>query len=141
MDQQDPNQNHEKLIMLAIQPLIKELLLVDVADLIAYLTFDQHAPITDIVDSSLEQYFAPGFIGYREQGAVDIDWDTSPTITLQMAMNAPSHVYAFSLILESQTASTKLLSISPLAESSTNDLSNSLASLERAIAINSVRAA
>ena len=60
MTQEDLYQDHEKLIMLAVQPLIKELLLVDVADLIAYLTFDQHNLITDIVDSALEQYFAPG---------------------------------------------------------------------------------
>ena len=141
MTQEDLYQDHEKLIMLAVQPLIKELLLVDVADLIAYLTFDQHNLITDIVDSALEQYFAPGFIGYREVGSADIDWHTSPTITLQMAMNAPSHSFEFSLILESQSAAIKLLNINPLAEDSGSSSSGSLNTLERAIAINSVRAA
>ena len=147
MAQDDSHQTHEKLIMLAVQPLIKELLLVDVADLIAYLTFDQHNLITDIVDSALEQYFAPGFIGYREIGTAEIDWNTSPTITLQMAMNAPSYAFEFSLILESQAASIKLLSINPLTAGATGEAANtaqasqSLASLERAIAINSVRAA
>lgn len=147
MAQDDTYQAHEKLIMMAVQPLIKELLLVDVADLIAYLTFDQHNLITDIVDSALEQYFAPGFIGYREIGTAEIDWNTSPTITLQMAMNAPSHAFEFSLILESQSASIKLLSINPLTAgaqddvASANQSSDALASLERAIAINSVRAA
>ena len=141
MTQEDLYQDHEKLIMLAVQPLIKELLLVDVADLIAYLTFDQHNLITDIVDSALEQYFAPGFIGYREVGSADIDWHTSPTITLQMAMNAPSHSFEFSLILESQTASIKLLNINPLAEEGGSSSGGSLDTLERAITINSVRAA
>ena len=141
MTQQDLHQDHEKLIMLAVQPLIKELLLVDVADLIAYLTFDQHNLITDIVDSALEQYFAPGFIGYREIGSADIDWHTSPTITLQMAMNAPSHSFEFSLILESQSASIKLLNINPLSPDGETSLSQSLELLERAISINSVRAA
>ena len=141
MTQEDLYQDHEKLIMLAVQPLIKELLLVDVADLIAYLTFDQHNLITDIVDSALEQYFAPGFIGYREVGSADIDWHTSPTITLQMAMNAPSHSFEFSLILESQSAAIKLLNINPLAEDSGSSAAGSLNTLERAIAINSVRAA
>ena len=141
MTQEDLHQNHEKLIMLAVQPLIKELLLVDVADLIAYLTFDQHNLITDIVDSALEQYFAPGFIGYREVGSAEIDWNTSPTITFQMAMNAPSHTFEFSLILESQSASIKLLNINPLSADSASELDKSLETLERAISINSVRAA
>jgi hypothetical protein len=144
MTQEETHQDHEKLIMLAVQPLIKELLLVDVADLIAYLTFDQHNLIADIVDSALEQYFAPGFIGYREVGSAEIDWHTSPTITLQMAMNAPSHAFEFSLILESQSAAIKLLKINPLTQGGDAPgigATESLASLERAITINSVRAA
>ena len=140
MTSQDNYQDHEKLIMLTVQPLIKELLLVDVADLIAYLTFDQHNLITDIVDSALEQYFAPGFIGYREVGSADIDWNTSPTISLQMAMNAPSHAFEFSLILESESASIKLLNINPLSDEAGHGAGESFATLERAIAINSVRA-
>ncbi|MEP1206311.1 MAG: hypothetical protein ABJM29_17150 [Rhizobiaceae bacterium] len=134
------NQSHERLIMLAIQPLIKELLLVDVADLIAYLTFDQHNQIADIVDSAAEQYFAPGFIGYREVGSADIDWDTSPSINLQLTMNAPSYSFEFSLTLESKSASIKLQRINPLTPEGAADDETSLKSLERAIDINSVKA-
>ena len=66
-DQQD-TQAMERMIMHAVQPLIKELLLVDLADLIAYMTLERHNLVADIVDSASEQYFAPGFIGYREVG-------------------------------------------------------------------------
>ncbi len=134
------NQLHEQHIMLAIQPLIKELLLVDVADLIAYLTFEQHNQVADIIDSATEQYFAPGFVGYREVGSAAIDWDRSPSITLELVMNAPNHSFEFSLILESQVASIKLGRINALSQDVEHDVETSLKSLERAIAVNSVRA-
>ena len=140
MTSQTDHQSHERLIMLAIQPLIKELLLVDVADLIAYLNFDQHNHVADIVDSAGEQYFAPGFVGYREIGTADIDWNTSPSITLQLTMNAPSHSFEFGLTLESQSASIKLQRINPLTQTDDTSDQTSLKALERAIAINSVRA-
>ena len=140
MNIESEDQPHEPLIMLAIQPLIKELLLVDVADLIAYLTFDQHNQITDIIDSAAEQYFAPGFVGYREIGNADIEWNTSPTITLQMVMNAPNFSFEFALILESQSASINLQRINSLSDDDSGDEITSLKALERAISINSVKA-
>ena len=140
MNIETDDQPHEPLIMLAIQPLIRELLLVDVADLIAYLTFDQHNQITDIIDSAAEQYFAPGFVGYREIGSADVEWNTSPTITLQMVMNAPNYSFEFALILESQSASINLQRINALERDGTDDELVSLKALERAISINSVKA-
>ncbi|NKB54687.1 MAG: hypothetical protein GKR97_21240 [Rhizobiaceae bacterium] len=140
MTSQADNQLHEQHIMLAIQPLIKELLLVDVADLIAYLTFEQHNQIADIIDSATEQYFAPGFVGYREVGSADIDWDKSPTITLELVMNAPNHAFEFSLILESKVASIKLGRVNALSQNGEPDVETSLKSLQRAISVNSVRA-
>ncbi len=139
MTSQTNNQSHERMIMLAVQPLIKELLLVDVADLIAYLTFEQHNQIADIVDSAAEQYFAPGFVGYREVGSADVDWNTSPSITLQLAMNAPDYSFEFGLTLDSQSAAVKLDRVNALTPIGDDDQA-SLKSLERAIAVNSVRA-
>ena len=140
MNIETDDQPHEPLIMLAIQPLIRELLLVDVADLIAYLTFDQHNQITDIIDSAAEQYFAPGFVGYREIGSAEIDWTTSPTITLQMVMNAPNYSFEFALILQSKSAAINLQRINSLADDDDGDETASLKALERAISINSVKA-
>ena len=138
MNNQDEQfQKHERLIMLAMQPMIKELLLVDVADLIGYLTFDQHNLVTDLVDSAAEQYFAPGFVGYREVGHAEVDWNTTPSIGLQLTLNAPSISFDFVLTLGSDAAAIKLLGVNALSDDS--DLDSSLKVLERAIAINSVR--
>lgn len=139
MEHAETYQDHERLIMLALQPMIRELLLVEVADLIAFLTFDQHNQVTDIVDSAVEQFYAPGFIGYRESGYVEVDWNRTPTVQLEMTLNAPSFAFEFSLILDSKAASVKLLNINQLASHKAATHEETLNSLKRAIDVNSVK--
>lgn len=130
---------YEKLIMDGVKPIIRELLLVDVANLISYLTFDQHHQIADLVDSACEQFFAPGFVGYREAGSIEVTWDTPPSVKLEMVINAPCHSFEFMLILERATASVKLLKIhdAPTAIGDSPQCSPDI--LKRAIQINSVK--
>ena len=129
----------EQLIMDGINPLICELLLVDVANLIAYLTFDQHHQIRDLVDSAAEQFFAAGFLAYRETGSVAVDWNKSPSIKLEMVMNTPCHAFEFLFIFENAAASVKLLNVNEHPDVGGNLPLCSTDTLKRAIEINTVQ--
>jgi len=133
MLQTEKKETLERLIMEAIKPLIRELLIGDVKYFVSYLLFNQHNQMTDLIDSATEQYYAPGFLGYREAGSVSLDWDTTPTITIQMAMNSPPHSLDFQVTMDDSNVSCELIRINSILEFDKIDI---IDSVKRSIYIN-----
>lgn len=90
--------------MKAIQTVSRELRLIDIEDYITFLHLEKHHQIADIIDSATEQYFAPGFLSYREAGFVDIDWGKAGSVSLDLAMNTPKAIFEFTLLLTDLSA-------------------------------------
>jgi len=131
-----PTSEIERLIMGCIKPLIRELLMIDPAELIALLRFDRHREISDLVDSATEQFFAPDFLAYREAGKVELDWEKSLSIQLKMIMNTASHAFEFQLNLNKTSASVALIRVSDFP--GLNGCPNALGALRRSIKVNSI---
>lgn len=104
----EKTQDIERLITQTIRPFVKELRMVDLADYVAFLHFDKHHQVADIVDSAAEQFFAPGFLVYRETGSIEIDWGQPARVVLELAMNAPGITYEFTLELDDEAARVSL---------------------------------
>ncbi len=60
MNRQAHSNCREVIVANAIQQVVSELRLVDVADYIAFMRLESFASIADIVDSAAELYFMPG---------------------------------------------------------------------------------
>ena len=124
----------EQVIMEALRPFIREMLMIDPAQLIALLQFQKHAEVSDLIESATEQYFAPDFLAYREVGVVNLDWSSSLAICLEMVINAPGHAFEFSLHLEKDAAGVSLNRVSELV--GLQDGVNPVAALKRAVELN-----
>ena len=130
-------QRLETEIAQAIKPVLRELRLVDVVDYIGYLRFEKHQNITDIFVSSAEQYFAPGFLSYREAGSVTVTWKQAPTIKLEAGISTPKASFRFAVHLQDETAFVEMLAIDRLVDTQ-NEKLDELAVIRRSISINKV---
>lgn len=74
----------EEILARAIGPLAAELRLIDAADFISMLRFEHHGSIADLVDSAAELYFHPGTIRFGAGGDYSLDWDSMPSVTLDL---------------------------------------------------------
>jgi len=137
METSPQDRDIERQIMECLRPVVRELLLVEPAEIVAFLKFDKHQNVSDIIDSATEQYFAPDFLAYREAGTVNLDWQSSLSIELQMVINAPSHAFEFLLCLDKDKASVSLNTIRELPGLTNAETAS--AALSRSIRINSVR--
>lgn len=95
----------EEILAQAISPLAAELRLLDAADLISLLHFDYHGSIADLVESAAELYFHPGTVRFGVGGDYVLDWDTYPSITLDLEISPPGITIYSRLKLERDTAS------------------------------------
>ena len=127
----------ETEIAQAIKPVLRELRLVDVVDYIAYLRFEKHQNIADIFVSSAEQFFAPGFLSYREAGSVTVDWKQAPTIRLEAGINTPKASFRFAVHLQDEAAFIEMLAIDRLVETQ-NETLDEMAVITRSISLNKV---
>ncbi len=127
----------EQMIAHAIMPFIKELRMVPVADYVAFLRFEKHNQIADIVDSAAEQYFAPNFLAYRDRGGIEIDWGKSPKVVLALGFNTPSATFDFELCLDHAKASVCLIRVNE--RDSKCQSTNIGHALQRSIELNSVK--
>ena len=130
------NQLLEQMIANALKPFIRELRMVDVADYVAFLHFNQHNQIGDIVDSAAEQYFAPGFLAYRDTGSMSLDWGESAQIMLALGFNTPSATFDFELRLAHDNASVSLMRVNE--QETSPGSTNKTHLLSRSIELNSV---
>lgn len=104
MLRQEYSCERERIIANAIAPLAAELRLVNVEYFVAFTVLERYAFIADIVKSSAELWFAPGFIELGHGGDVRLDWDTLPSVTLDLVMRPAGLTAYLSLKLTSASA-------------------------------------
>lgn len=74
----------EEILARAISPVAAELRLIDAADFISLLRFEYHSSLADLVESAAELYFHPGTVHFGIGGDYSLDWDTHPSVTLDL---------------------------------------------------------
>jgi hypothetical protein len=101
---QEYSLERERIIAEALAPFAAELRLVNVEHFIAFMVLERYAFIADIVKSSAELHFAPGFLELGHGGHVRLDWSTAPSVTLDFILR-PAGVSAYvSLALSGEAA-------------------------------------
>ncbi|VTZ24659.1 conserved hypothetical protein [Methylocella tundrae] len=83
----------------AIEPVAEELQLIDVADYIACIRFEQFANIQDIVNSSIELFFRAETLHYAWAAEYELDWGGAPEITIAMEFRHRDVWIVFRLVL------------------------------------------
>lgn len=111
----------EEILAKAISPVATELRLIDPGDLISLLRLEYHANISDLVASAAELYFHPGTINFGIGGDYRLDWDTHPSITLDLEIKPRGVTVHAQLTLEAEKASVEINYISFLEPSSDPD--------------------
>jgi hypothetical protein len=88
-----------RALVRAMEPVAAELRLVNVADFIAYVREEKFANIQDIVNSSVELFFKPGTLSFGWGAEVEVDWNSTPVVALDMEFRHHSVWLVFKLIL------------------------------------------
>ncbi len=101
----------EKLVADGIVDVATELRLADASELMFMIRNRQDANIADLVNSSTELYFKPGVLKYALSAGCSVDWNSAPTIALDMEFrNAPVCVF-FRLMLGRSRAGVEVMDI------------------------------
>jgi hypothetical protein len=74
----------EKVLADSLADVATELRLVNVIDLIFYVHGQRFANLEDLVNSSAELYFKHGALRYAWSADLEVVWDASPTVSLNM---------------------------------------------------------
>jgi hypothetical protein len=94
----------EKVLAEGLKEVAAELRLIDPADLVAFIRTERYGNIRTLVNSATEMYFKPGTICFGPAGHVDLHWDGSPSISLDMAFRHQRVDVFFRLLLENREA-------------------------------------
>ncbi len=94
----------EEILARAIGPVAAELRLIDAGDLISLLKFEYYSSLSDLVDSAAELYFHPGTVYFGIGGDYKLDWDTYPSITLDLEIKPKGVTIYAQLMLEKDHA-------------------------------------
>lgn len=105
MIRQPHAETRESIVARAIEQVVGELRLVDVADYIAFIRLEHFACLADLVDSAAELYFMPGTLRLGHGGEAYIDWGGSPRIVLDLELRPAGVTVYFQLTLEENQAS------------------------------------
>lgn len=89
----------EIIVANAIQEVVSELRLVDVADYIAFIRLEHFASIADIVDSAAELYFMPRSLRLGHGGEARVGWTEPPQIALDLELRPAGATVYFTLTL------------------------------------------
>ncbi|MEZ2329378.1 hypothetical protein AB6802_06620 [Mesorhizobium sp. RCC_202] len=101
-----PHANSRELIVAdAIEPVVGELRLIEVADYIAFIRLEHIACLSDLVDSAAELYFHPGTLRLGHGGEAHVDWGGSPRIVLDLELRPRGVNIYFQLTLTGQGTS------------------------------------
>ena len=101
-----PHANSRELIVAdAIEPVVGELRLIEVADYIAFIRLEHIACLSDLVDSAAELYFHPGTLRLGHGGEAHVDWGGSPRIVLDLELRPRGVTIYFQLTLTGQGTS------------------------------------
>lgn len=108
MNRQPHSSAREIIVAKAIQEVVSELRMIDVADYVAFIRLEQHANLADIVDSAAELYFMPGTLCFGHGGEVNLGWSGEPVITLDLQLKPKGATVYFSLRLTALKASVEV---------------------------------
>ncbi|MCG7504657.1 hypothetical protein [Mesorhizobium retamae] len=104
--------SREVIVASAIEQVVAELRLIDVADYIAFIRLEHFACLSDLVDSASELFFAPGTLRLGNGGEAHVDWSGSPRIVLDLELRPHGVTVYFQLTLTENDASVVLNYIS-----------------------------
>lgn len=104
MIRQSHSEAREQIVSEAIQDVVRELRLVDVADYIAFMRLEHFACISDIVDSAAELFFMPGTVRLGNGGDAVVGWDEAPKILLDLELRPRGATVYFTLSLTDRQA-------------------------------------
>jgi hypothetical protein len=90
---------HEQALCDTLSDVINELLLVNPADFIAFIRTEKLANIQDIVDSSTEIHFPRGRLNFAHDARFNLNWNSSPQISIRMNLQHADLNIAFWLHL------------------------------------------
>jgi hypothetical protein len=108
MNRQPHADSREIIVANAIQQVVGELRLVDVADYIAFIRLESIACIADIVDSAAELYFMPGTLRLGHSGEAHVGWTENPRIVLDLELRPRGATVYFQLTLTALHASVEV---------------------------------
>ena len=105
MNRQPHADTREIIVAAAIEQVVRELRLVDVADYIAFIRLEHFACLSDLVDSAAELFFLPGTLRLGHGGEAHVDWSGNPRIVLDLELRPPGATVYFQLTLTEFEAS------------------------------------
>ena len=108
MNRQPHTSSREIIVARAIDQVVKELRLIDVADYIAFIRLEHFACLSDLVDSAAELFFMPGTLRLGHGGEAHVDWSGHPRIVLDLELRPPGVTVYFQLTLTEHEASVVL---------------------------------
>lgn len=108
MNRQPHSETREIIVGNAIQEVVSELRMVDVADYIAFIRLESFASIADIVDSASELYFMPGTVRLGHGGEAHVAWDSVPRIVLDLELRPSGATVYFTLELSDLNATVEV---------------------------------
>jgi len=97
--------SREIIVAKAIEDVVGELQLIEVADYIAFIRLEHFACLSDLVDSAAELYFQPGTLRLGHGGEAHVDWSGSPRIVLDLELRPRGVTVYFQLTLTERGAS------------------------------------
>ena len=104
MNRQPYADSREIIVAGAIEQMVGELRLIDVADYIAFIRLEHFACLSDLVDSAAELFFMPGTLKLGHGGEAHVDWGGSPRIVLDLELRPPRVTVYFQLTLSEHEA-------------------------------------
>ena len=99
MNRQPYAKSRELIVANAIEQVIAELRLIDVADYIAFIRLEHFACLSDLVDSAAELFFMQGTLRLGHGGEAHVEWSGSPRIVLDLELRPPGVTVYFQLTL------------------------------------------
>ena len=106
------SEQREMIVAEAINSVATELRMLDPGDLISLLRFECYGSIADLVSSAAELFYHPGTINFGAGGEYVLDWEGSPTITLDMEIKPQGATVYAQLTLAAHYASVEINHIS-----------------------------
>ena len=105
MNRQPHALSREAIVADAIEQVVRELRLIDVADYIAFIRLEHFACLSDLVESASELFFMPGTLRLGHGGEAYVDWSGAPRIVLDLELRLPGVTVYFQLPLTEHEAS------------------------------------
>lgn len=100
MDRQPYSSTREVIVAKAIEGVVAELRMIDIADYVAFIRLERFASISDLVDSAAELYFMPGTLRLGHGGDVHVSWSGPSRVELDLELRPKGATVFFTLALE-----------------------------------------